>query len=32
MYIWAIGVLNQLFVRDFYTQNKFSKKNKDKFS
>ena len=31
MYIWAIGVLNQLFARDFYTQINFQK-NKDKFS
>ena len=26
MYIWAIGILNQLFIRDSYTQIKFSKK------
>ena len=26
MYIWANGILNQLFMRDSYTQNKFSKK------
>ena len=26
MYIWAIGILNQLFIRDSYTQMKFSKK------
>ena len=25
-YIWAIGILNQLFIRDSYTQIKFSKK------
>ena len=26
MYIWAIGILNQLFLRDSYTQIKFSRK------
>ena len=26
MYIWAIGILNQLFIRDSYTQIKFPKK------
>ena len=26
IYIWAIGILNQLFIRDSYTQIKFSKK------
>ena len=26
MYIWAIGILNQLFIRVCYTQIKFSKK------
>ena len=26
MYIWATGILNQLFIRCFYTQAKFSKK------
>ena len=26
MYIWAIGVLSQLFIRDSYIQVKFSKK------
>ena len=26
MYIWVIGTFNQLFVRGFYTQIKFSKK------
>ena len=26
MYIWAIGILNQLFIRDSYTQITFSKK------
>ena len=26
MYIWAIGMLNQVFIRDFYTQIKFLKK------
>ena len=26
MDIWAIGILNQLFIRDSYTQIKFSKK------
>ena len=26
MFIWAIGILNQLFIRDSYTQIKFSKK------
>ena len=25
MYIWTIGILNQLFIRDFYTQIKFPK-------
>ena len=25
MYIWAIGTLNQLFIRGSYTQIKFSK-------
>ena len=25
MYIWAIGILNQLFIRDCYTSVKFSK-------
>ena len=25
MYIWAIDILNQLFIRDSYTQIKFSK-------
>ena len=29
MYIWVIGTLNQLFVRGFYTQIKFSKKNNE---
>ena len=28
IYIWAIGILNQLFMRDSYTQNKFCKKMK----
>ena len=28
MYIWTIGTLNQLFIRDSYTQIKFSKKFK----
>ena len=27
MFIWAIGILNQQFIRDSYTQIKFSKKN-----
>ena len=27
MGIWLIGTLNQLFIRDFHTQNKFSKKS-----
>ena len=26
MYIWAIGILNQLYMRDSYTQNEFLKK------
>ena len=26
MYIWAIDILNQLFLRDSYTQIKFSEK------
>ena len=26
MSIWAVGILNQLFIRDSYTQFKFSKK------
>ena len=26
MYIWAAGILNQLFIRDYYTQIKFTKK------
>ena len=26
MYIWVIGILNQLFIKDSYTQIKFSKK------
>ena len=37
MYIWTIGILNQLFIRDFYIQNKFYNKievisNKSPFS
>ena len=27
MYIWEIATLNQLFIRDSYTQIKFSKNN-----
>ena len=27
MYIWAIDILNQLFLRDSYTQIKFSEKS-----
>ena len=31
MYIWAIGILNQLFIRDSYSQIKFSKRMKSLF-
>ena len=32
MYIWAIVILNQLFIRDSYTQIRFSRKRKKRSS